>query len=530
MHVFEQAGAAAPARVPSATEKAAARAVEQARASSAAGELFGSFHLDGQEYALPASCIREVVNFPDKMIPVPLAPPFLEGVFTLRGQVIPVLHLGRIFDPAAAPAARSDKIAIVDHGELQVGVLFHSTGEVLRIRPEQRSMLEYREGARAVVAGTIVLDDGARLLQILDASALADIENVPHVHMLRNIGRHGASAHAERRALRRQCVSFHVGGTAFAFDIAAIREIITVPELKPSVMAGPLCLGRINFRGDPVAVIDFAALLQFGERAPQAAQERRILVALVGATQIGFLVDSVDSIFHFTAEEVLPIPLLSRARAGMFTGCVSRDDGDILFLNHEGIFSQAELLEIGDGHARLYKDEAAAACPTAGGARRARAGRAAYVVFSLDTQWAVEIGQLREIISWRSGMVRPPGLPDFVHGILNLRQQMISVIDLRRVYGMAPAADPDNCKIMIIERGAEYYGLVVDAVDNIVSASAAERRASPRMLAAGSGGRALAREVLDMTAADGSASALNVFDQEALCALVERALHGATCK
>lgn len=523
MQVSEQQLSSIAAVVPSHTVQAAARALELARVSSATPELFGSFHLDGQEYALAASCIREVVNFPDKMIPVPLAPAFLEGVFTLRGQVIPVLNLGRIFDPAAPAAERSHKIAIVDHGEVEVGVIFHDTGEVLRVRPEQRSMLQYRDPAsRNVVCGTIALDDGARLLEILDPGALAAIENVPHVQMLRSIGRGAGSRQFVQRAQRRQCISFRVGGTAFAFEMCAIREIITVPELMPSVMASDLCLGRINFRGHAVGVVDFASLLHFGAHDASSAPERRILVALVGETLIGFLVDSVDSIFHFEEGEVLPIPLLSKARASMFAGCVSGDDGaDILFLNHEGIFSQAELVEVGAGHVRLYQAEAEAA----GGGQRARSARnrGVYVVFSLDSPWAVEIGQLREIIDWREGMVQPPGLPRCVRGILNLRHQMISVIDLRCLFGMGPAADPQSCKIMIIERGEECFGLLVDAVDNLITVAASDRRASPLLLDDGT--RDHVREVIDVTAADGNPGVLNVFDPEILFTLLERVLH-----
>ncbi len=497
-------------------------------ARTPASELFGSFYLNGQEYALAAASIREVVNFPEKMIPVPLAPPFLEGVFTLRGQVIPVLNLGRIFDAGAPAAERWQKIAIVDHGDVLVGVVFHQTGEVLRVRSDQRCTLDYTDHEphphqRKVVCGTILLDDGARLLELLDPAALADIENIPHIHMLRSMGRQAEQSHAARRAQRRQCVSFHVGGTAFAFEMCAIREIIMVPELMPSVMSSPLCLGRINFRGHPVAVIDFAALLHFEGHAASPDAQQRILVALVGDTLIGLLVDSVDSTFHFGDGDVLPIPLLSKARAAMFSGCLSRDDGsDILFLNHEGIFSQAELVEIGDGHVRLYQAEAEAA----GGNQRARAARAraVYVVFSLDSPWAVEIGQLREILSWRSGMVKPPGLPAFVHGILNLRHQMISVIDLRTLFGLAPAPDPCACKIVIIERGAEYCGLLVDAVDNSITVAASDRRASPRLLA-GDDGQIHAKEVIDVQLPDGNSGVLNVFDPVFLFDLIERELH-----
>ncbi len=172
MQVFEQTGTLADAPISLDSRRAAARALE----------LFGSFMLDDEEFALPASSLREVVSFPDKMTPVPLAPPFLEGVFTLRGHVIPVINLQRIFDPSAPCAQPSNKIAIIDHDDIQLGILFHSTGAVLRVRPEQRSLLQYQSGdASGVICGTIVLDDGTRLLQILDAHVLVHIENMPHV-------------------------------------------------------------------------------------------------------------------------------------------------------------------------------------------------------------------------------------------------------------------------------------------------------------------------------------------------------------
>ena len=109
---------------------------DAAVATSNATELFGSFVLGGDEFALPAVCIREVVNFPDKITALPLSPPFLEGVFTLRGSVIPVVNLGRVFNPAAPASDPGNKIAILDYDDVLVGMLFHATGEILRVRPE----------------------------------------------------------------------------------------------------------------------------------------------------------------------------------------------------------------------------------------------------------------------------------------------------------------------------------------------------------------------------------------------------------
>ncbi len=528
MQALEDSSSAGAEAMPRDSRMATARALDVARASSGQIELFGSFLLGGEEYALPAASIREVVNFPARLIPVPLAPHFLEGVFTLRGQVIPVLNLARIFDPAAGPASSSDKIAIVDHEDIQVGLLFHNTGEVLRVRPEQRSKLQYAEGgAGGVVAGTILLDDGARLLQVLDAHALVHIENVPHVQALRAFGRNAVKSQFQLKAAHRQCLSFSVGGTSFAFEMSAIREIINVPELKSSVMAGPLCLGRMNFRGHAVAVIDFAALLRLGTSVPAPGSEQRILVALLGDSLIGMLVDSVDSMFHFSDQDVMPVPLLSKSRAGMFAGCVARDEGDVLFLDHRGIFTGAELVEITEGHTNLYQAEAQQ--DASGRALTvAKLRREVFIAFALETQWAVPIGQLREIISYGAPMVKPPGLPDFVPGVLCLRQQMVSVIDMRRLFGLAPMEELANSKIIVIEHGEERYGLLVDQVDTILTITASQRRPTPRMMADIGSGQLQVTEVIEVANVNGENDTVSIFDCAAFITMLDERLKKAT--
>lgn len=482
-------------------------------------ELFGSFILAGEEYALPANCIREVVNFPAKITPIPLSPGFLEGVFTLRGMVIPVVNLARLFNPAAPAADPSQTIAIIDHDQVQVGILFQSTGEIMRVQPEQRSTLQYKGAdAHGVVAGTILLDDGARLLQVLDAAALIRIENVPHVLALRAAGRQREDQHLRAQQERRQCVSFRAGGTLFAFEMLAIQEIIKVPELSSSVLNNRLCLGRLNFRGRPVAVVDFSALLNAGPATGVASDplERRILVLRIADSTIGFLVDSVDSIINFFSDDLLPIPLLSKSRARMFGGCLAQPEGaDVILLDHAGIFSQAEIVDMRNGHDNLFKHEGAAVAEAALQGRRAR--RHVYITFTLDNTFAVEIEQIREIIDHVGQMTKPPGMPDFMCGILNLRQQMISVIDLRTLYGMAPMPDPANGKILIIERGAERYGLLVDAVENILTVADSNRYPAPKMIrhAGADDLRSEMDEVLDLGQAEGRQT-LSVFQNEVL--------------
>jgi purine-binding chemotaxis protein CheW len=240
----------------------------------------------------------------------------------------------------------------------------------------------------------------------------------------------------------------------------------------------------MHFRGSQVAVVDFGALLQAtgsASAAREATPDQRVIVVRLGDTTIGFLVDSVDSIVHFFGDEVLPIPLLSKARAAMFAGCITKEGlGDIIFLDHQEILSQSEIVEMRDGHKRLYPADAENATTAT-----QKAQRRVYITFTVETQFAVEIGQVREIIDFSGAITTPPGMPACMRGMLNLRQQMISIIDLRQLYAMPALPDAGAGKILIVERGAERYGFLVDKVDNIMTISDSQRFAAPQIIRTG---------------------------------------------
>jgi purine-binding chemotaxis protein CheW len=457
-----------------------------------ATELFGSFLLGTDEFALPAICIREVVNFPERMTAVPLAPYYLEGMFTLRGSVIPVVNLARLFEASAPAGASCHKIAIIEHQDVLLGLLVHATGEVLRVRPEQRSSLRYAEGETGVVGGTILLDQGRRLVQVLNVERLLRIENVPQVLAMR-----GPASEARQRQLRavgerRHAISFRAAGAHFAIEMKAIQEIIRVPELQSSVLNSKLCLGRMAFRGSQVAVVDFAALS--GGAAGAAQEEQRVLVARIDGATIGFLVDAVESIVHFGSDDVMPIPLLSKARSGMFAGCVARPgQDDVILLDHDSIFSRAEIGELHQGHRNLFPDEGGA------GAARQSGGRKVYLTFRVDELYALELRQVREIIDCAGDITQAPGMPDYMRGILNLRQSLVSLVDLRRLYGMAAAGDAP-AKVLVIERGEERFGLIVDGVSDIVTVEDAKRYVTPSLMrkSGDAGMQAESSEVLEL--------------------------------
>lgn len=458
-------------------------------AGELAVELFGSFHLGETELALPVAALQEVVGYPATVTPVPLAPSHLLGIFNLRGTLIPIVDLRQLLHLPHDAARGASKIAIVELGDVRVGLRFDSTGEILRVPAAQKIVFDRADHAPPIICGALKLNGGERILQILCAAVLLGLPDVPQL-------RHRAAAPERRaqQAQRRQSVSFRVADAHLALPMAAIQEIIRVPAMHPSPLADASCIGMLNLRGTTVPVIDFArfmGLVRDGAAALESAasaDERRIVVLNHRDVHVGLLVDEVRSIVGYRDDELLAMPAYGRRHVTLFAGCLGNEGRDsIILLDPEALCSHEQVAAVAQGHRDLYRErtQAAGAPPgnAGGSARRSGCGaRETYVTFRLGHLLGVRIGQLREVIDYSNEVVVTPGAPQYVRGVLQLRRELLTVVDLRALYGMSPYADLGQAKILIVEHRGEKYGLVVDAVDNIVTIEAANRIPVPAML------------------------------------------------
>jgi purine-binding chemotaxis protein CheW len=89
------------------------------------------------------------------------------------------------------------------------------------------------------------------------------------------------------------------------------------------------------------------------------------------------------------------------------------------------------------------------------------------VVFRLgNEEFGADISQIREII--RVGEITSiPQAPDYVHGVINLRGQVTTVVNLRRRLGMPDRATDGNSRIVIVEVDHSTVGMMVDSVTEV---------------------------------------------------------------
>jgi purine-binding chemotaxis protein CheW len=102
----------------------------------------------GEHYALPVSGVREIANF-DRVTPVPGAPDGVLGIWSLRGDVVPVIDLAALL--GLRPAAEPNRIVIAEGGRARAGITVESVLDVATL-PEAPEPTEsgYLAGAMLI--------------------------------------------------------------------------------------------------------------------------------------------------------------------------------------------------------------------------------------------------------------------------------------------------------------------------------------------------------------------------------------------
>ncbi len=106
-----------------------------------------------------------------------------------------------------------------------------------------------------------------------------------------------------------------------------------------------------------------------------------------------------------------------------------------------------------------------------------------YLTFSLGEQpFGIEILAVREIIKLRA-LNKFPGSPDYVEGVITLRDEVIPIVNLKKKLGFSEKSYGDKSVIIVLEvrqnRKTIPAGILVDAVHNVTDISANQMEEAP---------------------------------------------------
>jgi purine-binding chemotaxis protein CheW len=135
---------------------------------------FCSFFLDGLRFGVDVQKVQEVVPY-QEMTRVPLAPPTVQGLLNLRGQIVTGIDLRRRLELAERPEGNLPMNVVLRGEDSPVSFLVDDIGEVIEVAADacERPPETLRGRVRELIEAVYPLPD--ELLLVLDTVKTLDL-------------------------------------------------------------------------------------------------------------------------------------------------------------------------------------------------------------------------------------------------------------------------------------------------------------------------------------------------------------------
>ena len=455
-----------------ATEPEAAGAAEETT------RQFVTFRMEKEMFAVPLIEVQEIIRLPE-IVEVPLAARHLKGLANLRGVVLPVVSLRRLFGMAEGASDDATRVVVMN-AATPIGFVVDKMERVIAAEPRE---IESVAGIRATVnaellQGVIKRDDG--LVMILDtARLLRGGSDRAKGERAANAAVSQERAQAQEASDEIRLVSFEVEAQEYALPIESVEEIVQLPERVNEIPnAPPHLVGLINLRGRMLPLVSLRSL--FSLAAPPKGLVSRVVVVSreSDGASVGLVTDTVKEVVRAPKSSIDPLPRMIATRSGERNiESICRLDGGKrlvtimaagqLFLN-DGV---GEAIESGDRRA-MAKNETSERADD----------EEQFVIFTLaNEEYGVPIEAVQEIVRVPEAITRVPKAPDFVEGVINLRGTVMPIVDQRRRFALPEIAHNDRQRIVVFLVNGVRTGFIVDSVTEVLKVSRAQVSEAPEL-------------------------------------------------
>jgi purine-binding chemotaxis protein CheW len=410
------------------------------------GQLL-TFRVADVRFALPASAVREVVRRP-KVTRVPHAPASLLGLGNLRGNVLPLVSLGALIDK---PVTEGGRIIVLEQAN-PVGILVDEVSAMV---------------ARGTESEERLIDLPALLGKAFGAAKVGE--------RAVRIGSVAAVERTETAADEVVLLAFSVSGQEYALPLEQIEEVTRLPaDITLFPKADAVVVGTIARQGRLLPLLSLQLLL--GLKKVDTDLRPRVVIVRIGTYRVGLVVDAVSSILRVAEDRIDPVPaVLTRGSGEARIQAICRLNGgnrlvSILAADHlvrDDLTSQLLQKSNGEG-----EDMASMADSS---------DTEQFLVFRLGEQeFGLPIAAVTEVTMLPEKLTRLPKAPAFIEGVMNLRGQVIPVIDQRRRF-LGDAASGKRRRVVVVSLGDTQAGFVVDMVSEVLRVPASALRAAPEL-------------------------------------------------
>jgi purine-binding chemotaxis protein CheW len=466
---------------------------DNARASETALHRFLTFRSEGRLYALPAGLIAEVIRMP-AIARVPQGPKCLLGLANLRGSVLPVASVRAILGRSETATTPSSRLIVLD-GASPVALSVDEVAALVNV-DETKVSLEGAELAAETgeqLKGAFRLDTNvAKILDIEKLLQQAFTFDGPRQKSLASAPRIVEAKPAED--IRQRLVTFDVADQEYALNLEVVREIVPAPEELTSIPGSDDAVrGVMAYRDALLPLLSLRVLLGL----PVGTQSReKVLVTAIGGVQVGLVADRTRAICSVDPALIEPTPSVLNARVGGETkikAIYRAENGRLVsILAPEQLFREEVML-------RLTKTDAPMRSKVMDTSRDVQEQDLRFLIFRLgDDEFALPIDAIDEVARVPEQITRLPKTPKFLEGVVNLRGEVLPVVDQRRRFDMPTRDGSADRRLVVVRTERHRAGLIVDGVSEVLRCGSQSLKPAPDLTG---DALALVRSVINLESA-----------------------------
>jgi len=425
-----------------------------------------TFHLGNDEFGADIMNVKEIVRV-SEITKVPNAPFYVEGVCNLRGNVLPIID-GRLrFNMEKKDHDENSRVLVIDINGKATGVIVDRVSEVIRVNSKdiEDTPSIMKNDSMDYLNGVIKLDNGNRLIMLLDLFKILKVEEVQNIDAANvDIQMEKTIAYEENEKLNEeQLVSFIVDKEEYAINIMQVKEIIRVIDIVKVPNAESYIEGVASIRGNLVPIVNLRKYL--GLEDVEVTDHTRILIVDMGKVTCGIMVDKVSEVKRVTENVIQPPPAIFYGEDGEQLKGIAKLDGGkrlIMILDPTKFIALDKLQQISDISNEKKVDEVYKSI------EKQLLDEEQLVTFKLEREeYAIKINYVEEITRMTE-VTRIPRAPYFIDGIVNLRGNVIPVLNLRKMFRMEEKEITNSTRIIIVDLDNKKTGIIVDEVSEVL--------------------------------------------------------------
>lgn len=421
-----------------------------------------TFNIGDELFGVDIMCVESIIP-PQSITTVPRTPDYFLGIINLRGEVISIVDMRKRFGLAPKEITADTRIVVILSNGLLVGMLvdrIHSIENLIAGKLQKAPPLAVLE-QKKFISSSFKLPNGKILLTLLHHKLIDDKDFIIEQEFKFSQEIIDASPKGRESWVKEiPLVSFKIGKEHYTVECKYVEEIIFMPSLTAVPDMEGIIEGIFYLREAVVPIIKLGE--RIGLSRTKITQDSQVIVikkSLFGI-KVGLIVDDIREIFFVAEDEVVGSPInLNKAQSehlkGVFKYKLEDESLIIMLLNLEKLFSKVELEVLRELEFATTQTEKAIT------QREATIGILEFII--ANERYAVKVADTNEIIRVTK-TVPVPKAPLYIKGIINLRGDVISIIDVGLLVDRKRRDITKEARILIVKAGNDVAGLLVNKV------------------------------------------------------------------